>query len=58
MRKKEIVERVGDDNFIFVENGKKPLKRVENTFGTEKIASYDQFLHFPQCFEKTSTAYT
>ena len=33
-------------------------KGVENTVGTGEIARYEQFLLFPQCFQKTSTAYT
>ena len=31
-------------------------KRVENTGGKWEIARYDQFLLFPQCFQKTYTA--
>ena len=27
-------------------------KRVENTVGKEEIARYEQFLLFPQCFQK------
>ena len=33
-------------------------KRVENTVGTGEIARYEQFLLFPLCFQKTSTADT
>ena len=29
------------------------LKRVENTVGKGEIAPYEQFLLFPQCFQKT-----
>ena len=29
------------------------LKRVENTVGKGEIARYEQFLLFPQCFQKT-----
>ena len=32
--------------------------RVENTVGNGEIALYEQFLRFPQCFEKTCTANT
>ena len=32
------------------------LKRVENTVGKGEIACYEQFLLFPQCFQKTYTA--
>jgi hypothetical protein len=31
-------------------------KRVENTVGKGETAHYDQFLLFPQCFQKTCTA--
>ena len=27
---------------------------VENIVGKEEIARYEQFLHFPQCFQKLS----
>ena len=47
-----------DDNFKFDENGRKFLKLVENTLGKGEIARYKQFLLFPQCFQKTSTADT
>ena len=33
-------------------------KWVENIVGTGEIARYEQFLLFPQCFQKTSTADT
>ena len=41
-----------DDNFKFDENGRKLSKRVENTMGKGEIARYEQFLLFPQCFQK------
>ena len=41
-----------DDNFKFDENGRKFSKRVENTVGKGEIARYEQFLLFPQCFQK------
>ena len=47
-----------DDNFKFVENGRKLPKQVENTVGKGEIARYKQFLLFPQCFLKTLTANT
>ena len=47
-----------DDNFKFDENGRKFSKRVENTVGKEEIARSEQFLLFPQCFQKTSIADT
>ena len=34
-------------------NGRKLSKRVENTVGKGEIARYEQFLLFPQCFQKT-----
>ena len=40
------------DNFKFEENGRKLSKRVENTVGKGEIAHYEQFLLFPQCFQK------
>ena len=30
-------------------------KRVENTVGKGEIARYEQFLLFPQCFQKACT---
>ena len=41
-----------DDNFKFEENGRKLFKPVENTVGKEEIARHEQFLLFPQCFQK------
>ena len=41
-----------DDNFKFDENGRKLSKQVKNTVGKEEIARYEQFLRFPQCFQK------
>ena len=34
-------------------HGGKFSKRVENTAGKGEIARYEQFLLFPQCFQKT-----
>ena len=45
-----------DDNFKPIENGRKLSKQVENTVGKGEIARYEQFLLFPQCFQKTCTA--
>ena len=47
------LEEFADDNFKFNENGRKFLKLVENTVGKGEIALYEQFLLFPQCFQKT-----
>ena len=41
-----------DDNFKLDENGRKLSKQVKNTVGKREIARYEQFLLFPQCFEK------
>ena len=41
-----------DDNFKFDKNGRKLSKRAENTVGKGEIAHYEQFLLFPQCFQK------
>ena len=41
-----------DDRFKFDENGRKLSKRVENTVGKGEIARDEQFLLFPQCFQK------
>ena len=45
-----------DDNFKFAENGIELWKQVENTVAKGEIARYEQFLLFPQSFQKTSTA--
>ena len=42
-----------DDNFEFNENGRKFSKRVENSVGKGEIARNEQFLLFPQFFQKT-----
>ena len=41
-----------DDNFKFHDNGRKFSKRVENTVGKGETARSEQFLLFPQCFQK------
>ena len=46
------LKELADDNFRFDENGRKLSKRVENTVGKGEIACYEQFLLFPQCFQK------
>ena len=46
------MEEFADDNFKFDENGRKLSKQVENTVGKGEIACYEQFLLFPQCFQK------
>ena len=46
------------DNFEFEEKGEKFSKMVENAVGKGEIAGYQQFLPFPQCFQKTCTTDT
>ena len=46
------LKELADDNFIFDEKGRNGSKRVENTVGKGEIARYEQFLLFPQCFQK------
>ena len=46
------LKEFADDDFKFDENGRKLSKRVENTVGKGEIARYEQFLFFPQCFQK------
>ena len=46
------LKEFADDSFKFDENGRKLSKRVENTVGKGEIAHYEQFLLFPQCFQK------
>ena len=42
-----------DNDFKFDENSEKFAKSIENIVGKGEIAFYDQFLLFPQCFQKT-----
>ena len=53
-----ILKEYADDNFEFDENGILFFKCVENTVGKGEIAHHEQFLLFPQCFQKTCTADT
>ena len=46
------LKEFADHNFKFDENGRKLSKRVENTVGKGEIARFEQFLLFPQCFQK------
>ena len=52
------MKEFADDNFEPDENRGKFSKRVENTVGKGEIARNEQFLLFPQCFQKTCTADT
>ena len=46
------LKQIEDDIFKFDENSRKFSKWVENTVGKGEIAHYEQFLLFPQCFQK------
>ena len=46
------LKKFEDDNFKFNKNGRKLSKQVENTVRNGEIARYEQFLLFPQCFQK------
>ena len=52
------IQNFEDNNFNFDENERNFSNRVENTVGKREIARYEQFLLFPQCFQKTSTTGT
>ena len=52
------LKEFADNSFKFDENGRKISKQVENTVGKGEIAPYEQFLLFPQCFQKTCGADT
>ena len=52
------LKEFADDNFKFDKKGRKFFQLVENTVGKGEIARYEQFLLFPQCFQKTLTADT
>ena len=46
------LKEFADDSFKLDENGRKLSKRVEITVGKGEIALHEQFLFFPQCFQK------
>ena len=46
------LKQFADNNFEFDVSSRKFSKLVENTVGKEEIAHYEQFLLFPQCFQK------
>ena len=46
------LKEFADDNIKFDKRGRKLSKHVENTVGKGEIARYEQFLLFPQCFQK------
>ena len=46
------MKQSADDNFEFDVKSRKFSKLIENTVGKGEIARYEQFLLFPQCFQK------
>ena len=50
------LKEFADDNFKLDENSGKLSKQVENSKGKGEIALYEQFLFYPQCFQKTHSA--
>ena len=46
------LKELADNNFKFDENDRKLFETGRNTVGKEEIARYEQFLLFPQCFQK------
>ena len=46
------LEEFADDNLKFDENDRKSSKCIGNTVGKGEIARYEQFLLFPQRFQK------
>ena len=46
------LKEFADNNFKFDENRRQLSKQVENTVGKGEIARCEQFLLFPQCFQK------
>ena len=47
-----------DKNFKLDENVRKISKWIKNIVGKGEITHYEQFLLFPQCFQKTYTTDT
>ena len=52
------LKELAGDNFNCNKRGKMFSRWVENIVGKGEIARNEQFLLFPQCFQKTSTADT
>ena len=46
------LKEFADNNFKFDQIGRKLYKQVGNTVGKGEIARYEQFLLFPQCFQR------
>ena len=51
------LKEFADNNFKFDENSEKLPKQIENTRGKGEIAHYEQFLLFPQCFQRICAVY-
>ena len=49
------LKEFADDTFKFDKNGRQFSKMVENTMERGEIPRKEQFLLFPQCFQKTYT---
>ena len=43
---------LADNNLKFERNSRKLFQPIENMVGKGEIARYEQFLLFPQCFQK------
>ena len=54
----QMMKEFAGDTFKIDENGRRFSKQVENAVGKEEIARDEQFLLFPECFQKTFTADT
>ena len=52
------VKEFADNTFSLDDNGRTSSKAIENTVGKGEIAHNEQFLLFPQCFQKTYFAGT
>ena len=52
------LKEFADNNFELDENNRKVSKQADNTVGKGEIACHEQFLLFPQCFQKSCTADT
>ena len=50
-------KRICRRQFHIDENGRKFFKCLETNVGKGEIAHYEQFLLFPQCFQKACTAH-
>ena len=52
------LKQFADDNFNLMKMAQNSSKWIENIVGKREIARYEQFLLFPQCFQKVCTADT